>query len=440
MDVSVVLPVINERDNLRALIPRLGAIFAQQRLNFEIIAVDGGSTDGTRETAAALGARVVEERRPGYAGALATGFAEARGEWVLTLDADMSHDPDFVAKMWRARAQADLVIASRYVRGGVAYTAVGRLWLSRLLNLVFRRLLSMPVRDLSSGFRLYRREALEDLEVTARNFEAVEEILIKIYALGYRVIEVPFTYFPRAQGSSHARLLRFGWDLMRSAIRLWRLRNSLQSADYDERAFYSIIPVQRYWQRRRHRLTVNWARAAGRTLDVGCGTSLIIQSLNNAVGMDYSMSKVRFLRRYGLPLLRGSAFALPFREASFDCLISSQVIEHIRFDQSLFAEMRRVLRPGGTLIIGTPDYATIGWRIIEPLYGLLMPGGYRDEHITRYTRAGLQQLLASHGFVHQDTAYIARSELIMRYRKGELPGAGAAAPSAAAEPRRRAAS
>lgn len=431
MDVSVVLPVINERDNLCALIPRLGAIFAQQRLSFEIIAVDGGSTDGTREAAAALGARVVGERRRGYAGALTTGFAEARGQWVLTLDADMSHDPDFVAKMWRGRAQADVVIASRYMRGGVAYTKAWRSWLSRLLNLGLRRILSMPVRDLSSGFRLYRREALAELEVTARNFEALEEILIKIYARGYRVVEVPFTYFPRAQGSSHARLLRFGWDLMRSAVGLWKLRNSLNSADYDERAFYSIIAPQRYWQRRRHRLTVNWARAGGRTLDVGCGTSLIIQSLNHAVGVDYSMAKLRFLRRYGLPLARASAFALPFRDASFDCLISSQVIEHIPFAESLFSEMRRVLRPGGTLIIGTPDYATLGWRIIEPLYGLLMPGGYRDEHITHYTRAGLQQLLASHGFVHQETAYIARSELIMRYLRGELSGADAPAASAA---------
>ena len=69
---------------------------------------------------------------------------------------------------------------------------------------------------------------------------------------------------------------------------MWTLRNSIASADYDERAFYSLIPLQRYWQRRRHAIISRVARDAGRTLDVGCGSSIIMQSLNNAVGLDYS--------------------------------------------------------------------------------------------------------------------------------------------------------
>ena len=421
MDVSVILPVINERENLRALIPRLAALFRQLRLTFETIAVDGGSTDGTQAAAAEMGARVLDERVKGYAGALVTGLDEAAGDFILTLDADMSHDPGFVAKMWRARDQADVVIASRYMRGGAAYTDFSRRVTSRLLNALLQRILSIPVHDLSSGFRLYRREAIAGLEYESRNIEILEEILIKVYARGYRVMEVPFTYFPRSAGRSHSRMLRYGIDLARSAFKLWKLRNSLESADYDERAYYSIIPVQRYWQRRRHRITTNWARAAGRTLDAGCGTSVIIQSLNEVFGMDFNLSKMRFLRRYGLPLVQGSAFALPYKSGSFDCLISSQVIEHIPMDEALFTEMWRVLRPGGRLIIGTPDYATVGWRIIEPIYGALMPGGYHDEHITHYTRDGLLQLLARHGFVHEETAYVAGSELIMRCRKGDLP-------------------
>ncbi|WP_333650323.1 glycosyltransferase family 2 protein, partial [Candidatus Binatus sp.] len=95
MDVSVILPVVNEAENLRTLIPRLIALLDRERLTHEIVVVDGGSSDGTRETAEALGARVVAERRRGYAGAMETGFAEARGDYLLTLDADQSHDPDF---------------------------------------------------------------------------------------------------------------------------------------------------------------------------------------------------------------------------------------------------------------------------------------------------------------------------------------------------------
>jgi dolichol-phosphate mannosyltransferase len=417
MDLSIILPVVNESDNLRQLLPRLKAVIEREGLSFEIIVVDGGSSDGTPQTAAELGARAVAERRRGYAGALETGFAEAQGNYVLTLDADLSHEPAFAAKLWRARTEADIVIASRYALGGAAFAGASRIWLSRLLNFWMRRLLSMPVRDLSSGFRLYRREALQDLKLEARNFEVIEEVLVKAYAQGYRVAEVPFTYFPRESGRSHARLLRFGLDLMRSSLSLWKLRNSINSADYDERAFYSLIPFQRYWQRRRHRITISWARGAERVLDVGCGSSVIIQSLNNAVGMDVSMGKLRFLRRRGIELVRGSAFALPFRDGTFDCVISSQVIEHIPYDEVLFREMERVLRPGGLLIIGTPDYATLGWQIIEPLYGALLPGGYRDEHITHYTRESLTGILVNHGFVREETAYVARSELIMKFRK-----------------------
>ena len=419
MDVSVVLPVVNERENLRELLPRLRTLFTRERLSHEIIVVDGGSTDGTGEAAEKLGARVVAERRPGYGGALETGFAEARGDYVLTLDADLSHEPDFVAKLWRARERADIVIASRYTRGGVAYTSFARRVLSRMLNGLLRALLSMPVKDLTCGYRLYRREALAGIQIEGRNFEALEEILVKAYANGFSVTEVPFTYFPRGAGRSHAKLVRFGLDILRSSLKLWSLRNSLASADYDERGYYSIIPIQRYWHHRRHHITVSWARGAHRVLDVGCGSSVIVQSLNNAVGMDFNFSKLRFLRRYGIPLVHGSAFALPFKDESFDCVISSQVIEHIPYDEVLFSEMRRVLRLGGTLILGTPDYATLAWRVIEPVYGFLMPGGYKDEHITHYTRKKLEEILKRHGLAPVQAAYVGGGELILRCRKLE---------------------
>jgi dolichol-phosphate mannosyltransferase len=428
IDLSVILPVMNEGENLRVLLPRMRALLERERLAYEIIVVDGGSTDGTPAIAEGLGARPVRERRRGYAGALETGFAEARGDYLLTLDADMSHEPAFVTKMWRARTRADIVIASRYTRGGAAYTGAGRSLLSRLLNLAMRTALALPVLDMSSGFRLYRREAITGLNLTSRNFEVLEEILVKAYAAGFSVCEVPFTYFPRDAGRSHARLIRFGLDLTYAAAGLWPLRNSFTAADYDERAFYSLIPLQRYWQRRRHRIVTFWARGASRILDLGCGSSIIIQSLNNAIGMELSMPKARFLNRRAVPVVRGSAFALPFRDACCDCVISSQVIEHIPQAAELFSEMWRVLEPGGTLLIGTPDYATRAWRTIEPIYGLLKPGGYRDDHITHYTRASLSEILARQGFIHEESTYVLGAELIMRWRKPLAIAAAAPAP------------
>jgi dolichol-phosphate mannosyltransferase len=417
VELTVLIPVLNERDNLVALLPRLRHVIAQLGCTNEVVVVDGGSRDGTLEAAEGLGARVLVQRAPGYGGALAEGFAAAGGTYVLTLDADLSHDPDFIIKLWRARERADVVIASRYVKGGVAYMPLNRKLLSRILNRFFALGLGLPVRDMSSGFRLYRAPVLAGLRLEGRNFDVLEEVLVKAYSAGWRVVEIPFTYYPRDAGSSHARVVVFGLDLLRAFARLWGVRNSIESADYDERAFYSRIPLQRYWQRERHRIITAMARGAGRTLDVGCGSSVILQSLNYAVGIDVFANKLRYMRQYGVPLVRGSVMALPMRDAGFDCVVCSQVIEHLSPDSVFFDELKRVLRPGGLLVLGTPDYDTIGWRTIEPLYGRIAPGAYKNEHMTRYTLSSLTELAARHGFEIVERAYVLRSELILALRK-----------------------
>ncbi len=433
MDVSVILPVVNERENLAKLIPRLKAVLEREALSYEVVVIDGNSTDGTPEAASAMGARVVPERRRGYAGAMMTGFAEARGDYLLTLDADLSHDPDFFPRMWRARTCGDIVIASRYVRGAVSYNSLMRGKLSDLLNWTLRRALAMPVGDLSSGFRLYRREAVENIEIESRNFEMQEEVLAKAWANGFSVVEIPFTYFPRGAGTSHARIVRFGIDLARSALKLRRLRNSPASADYEERAFYSLSPLERRWQRQRHRIIVGWARGAARVLDAGCGSSVIVQSLNNAVAMDSNAAKLRFLRRHGIALVRGTAMELPFRGGSFDCLVSSRTLERLPRDEKLFAEMRRVLKSDGILILGTLDHSALGWRAARPLQKLLVPDGY-GQCATRYTRAELEEILLRHGFALQESEYVAGVEIILKCRKvgigGNVAVAACAEPSA----------
>jgi len=348
-DLSVLIPVLNERDNVSALLPRLLRVLNELGCTYEILVVDGGSCDGTVEVARRLGAQVLVQRSPGYGCALREGFAAAAGQYVLTLDADLSHDPDFIGKLWRARSAADIVIASRYVTGGVAYMPLYRKLLSRILNRFFGLGLGLPVRDLSSGLRLYRGRVLADLALDGRNFEIVEEVLVKAYSAGWRVIEIPFTYYPRHRGASHARIVRFGVDLLLAFARLWALRRSAASADYDERAFYSRWPRQRYRQRRRHRLITTMARGTGRVLDVGCGSSVILQSLNNAVGLDSFPNKLRYMRRYGTPLVCGSALALPLRDASFGCVVCADA----RPDRVVFGELMRVLRPGGVLILET---------------------------------------------------------------------------------------
>lgn len=414
MQLSIVIPALNERDNIARLIPSLKAAIPADITDYEIIVVDGRSRDGTPHLAVELGARVFTQSKPGYGGALQEGFDRARGECVLTLDADLSHPPSFLPAMWEARDEAEVVIASRYVPGGAADMPWFRRVLSRILNVVFARSLSLSIRDVSSGFRLYKASVLKIIPLQSVHFDVLEEILIRVYAQGWRIREVPFCYEARRSGKSHAKLFRFGWAYLKTLLRMWRLRNSIDSADYDYRAYDSIVPLQRYWQRTRHKIIQEFARGAGKTLDIGCGSSRILLSLKDAIGIDVQVGKIRYMRGHGASGLVGSAFALPFPNESFDCVISSQVIEHLPADPVLFEEMVRLLKPGGRLIIGTPDYGGLAWPIFEFFYARLAPGGYADEHITHYTRRSLEQKLSEYGIECQAIGWVGRAEMILQ--------------------------
>lgn len=420
-ELAVVIPALNERDNLDLLLPALRQVLAGLGTSAEIVIADGGSRDGTRETAERWGARVVVQRERGYGGALLAGFAAADAPWVVTMDADLSHRPVFLEEFWARRHEAEVHIASRYVAGGRAEMGAFRRFLSRVLNIVYRRVLSLPVADLSSGFRMYRREALAGVPLRSRDFDILEELLIRIHGEGWRIQEIPFHYMARGSGRSHARLVRFAWAFLRTLGRMWRYRNSVAAADYDHRAYDSPIWLQRYWQRTRYRIVMDFVERRRDVLDVGCGSSRIVQDLPEAVALDIQQNKLRWLRPRHRRLVRASCERLPFRDASFDAVIHSEVIEHVPDDPRVLEETWRVLRPGGVLVLGTPDYARPLWRLIEWVYGKIMPGGYAHEHITQFTREGLRARLRALGFEVLDCRYVGGCEMIFKARKPRAP-------------------
>jgi ubiquinone/menaquinone biosynthesis C-methylase UbiE len=153
-------------------------------------------------------------------------------------------------------------------------------------------------------------------------------------------------------------------------------------------------------------------------LDVGCGSSRIIGALvSNSVCIDILRRKLRYARRFGRPLVHGSGFTLPVPDASFECVLCSQVIEHVPKESPILKELDRALAPGGRLVLGTPDYARWEWVVTEKLYGWAAPGGYADEHIGHYTREELIARYTGMGWTHEDTRYILRGELILAFRK-----------------------
>ncbi|HVE13671.1 MAG TPA: glycosyltransferase [Elusimicrobiota bacterium] len=226
-DVSVVIPVIDEAAAIGALIAGVRAQFERLGVRCEVLAVDGGSKDGTPERAAAAGARVLRQAGPGYGAALAEGFAAAAGAYVLTMDGDGSHSPEAVPALWARRAEAEVVVGSRLVEGGgLDETPAARVVLSRVLNEFFRRVLGFPVRDSSSGYRLYRAGPVKAVRVRARGFDAQQDILLAIVDAGGRAVEVPIRYVWRKDGVSKASIGASGPGYLRLAgrrlARLWR--------------------------------------------------------------------------------------------------------------------------------------------------------------------------------------------------------------------------
>jgi dolichol-phosphate mannosyltransferase len=228
-DLSIVIPAHNEGPNLAVLLPALHEVLDPAGIRYEIIVVCRKIDPATAEAAMASQACAVEQVERGYGGALIKGFSIAQGAWVLTMDADLSHSPDFTPVLWQHRNEAHVLIASRYVPGGRAIMPRSRYVLSRILNAFFSRGLSLDIRDMSSGFRLYRSSALHGLDLQARDFNVLQEILVRIYAGGWSVREIPFTYKPRKHGSSNANVWKFGIAYLKMFRRLWVLRNSTSS-------------------------------------------------------------------------------------------------------------------------------------------------------------------------------------------------------------------
>jgi dolichol-phosphate mannosyltransferase len=418
-DLSVVIPAHNEAPNLRVLLPQLRSILDGLGIRSEMLVVVRDDDPETHEAAGGGLATITRQREPGYGGALRTGLARAQGRHVLTMDADLSHPPTFATDLWRQRDEAEILIASRYVSGGRARMPLFRALLSRVLNRFFAWGLGVPLRDLSSGFRLYRKSALAMDQVRARDFDVLPEIVIRAYTNGWRVREIPFRYEPRVHGSSNARVIPFGLAYLRTFRRLWATRNDVRAADYEDRAFDSRHPPQRYWQRRRHEHIRHFVGEGQRTLDVGCGSSRLLGTLaEGSVGLDILIGKLRRSRRFGRPLVQASAARLPFSSGAFDSVVASQVIELVPPEEDLLAEMARVLRPGGRLILATPDYGRRRWRVLGALYSRIVPGAVWTPPLARYSRRRLVEEIQARGLTLEAVRDILGAEMILAFRKG----------------------
>jgi dolichol-phosphate mannosyltransferase len=201
--LSVVVPTYNEAGSVTGLAERLLTALAGR--DWELVIVDDGSPDGTADVAAALAPRIPMNvvRRAGKAGlasAVVAGFAAARGDVLVVMDADLSHPPERVPALLDAIDRgADLAVASRYVRGGaVEDWPLKRQVVSRAACLMGNAL--VPVRDATSGFFALRRSVIDGVKLNPIGFKIGFEVIAR--GRYRKVVEVPYTFRDRELGAS----------------------------------------------------------------------------------------------------------------------------------------------------------------------------------------------------------------------------------------------
>ena len=219
VDVSVVIPCLNEANSLAYCVDKAMEAFRKAGLVGEVIVADNGSTDGSIQIAEDHGARVLRVTERGYGAALRTGIAAARGPYIIMGDADDSYDftdvPRFVEKL---REGYDVVMGNRF-RGGIKPGAMpplhkyfGNPGLTALLNLLFH----VGIGDSYCGMRGFSRALYDRLDVRSSGMEFALEMIIKSAQIGARITEIPIILWPDKRGRApHLRSFRDGWRSLR---------------------------------------------------------------------------------------------------------------------------------------------------------------------------------------------------------------------------------
>ena len=222
--LSVVIPVYNERQTLPVVLDRV----RQTPFDKEIILVDDGSTDGTREYLEEMAARKQDgvrvffhEKNRGKGAAVRTGFGQVTGDVVIIQDADLEYDPQDYGRMLEPilDGRADVVYGSRFLGGPHRVLLFWHYVANRALTLFSNMLTNLNLSDMETCYKAFRADVLKNLELTSDRFTVEPEITVKLARAGYRIYETPISYSGRDYSEGKKITWRDGlpavWALIR---------------------------------------------------------------------------------------------------------------------------------------------------------------------------------------------------------------------------------
>src|SRR3954454_22033 len=384
MKLSVVMPVYNERATLRQVVERVLAV----GLDIELLCVDDGSTDGSREILENLQTQCpqlkvfFQPKNIGKGAALRRGIREARGGFVIIQDADLEYDPNDYSLLLGPlqKGQADVVYGSRFLGGGphrVLYFwhSVGNWFLTLLSNMIT----NLNMTDMETCYKAFKREVIQSIEIEEDRFGFEPEITAKLAAQNYRIYEVGISY----SGRTYAEGKKIGWkDGVRAMYgivrysKAWRgLREKLDHApdrsigpaefdDSDAELSDVLSTLEEADNYAEWIYGLIHPHLGGEVLEIGAGHGELTERLQrdaHVTATDLSKRCVDALgERFGgnerVEGLQGDLAALATRGRRFDSVVLINVLEHIDDDADALADLRELLKPGGRLCVFVPAF------------------------------------------------------------------------------------
>lgn len=227
--ITVALLAYKEAENLKELLPQIIENLKQTGEDYDIMVIDTKEPlDNTKEVCEEFGAYYFNQKAPGFGGAFRMAIFQADHDKFLILDSDGSHNPKYIPEIYRKFTTEgyDVVIGSRYVKGGKTFDSKSSIVMSHILNGCFRLFLGIKAHDISTDYRLYDTAQLKAVKLENRNYDVLQEVLLKmrLNKPGLTIGEVPITFEKRLYGESKRQLLPFILSYIKSLFRLTAMR------------------------------------------------------------------------------------------------------------------------------------------------------------------------------------------------------------------------
>jgi SAM-dependent methyltransferase len=411
LTLSVIVPVYNERVTVGRLLDKVRAV----PLRKEIVVVDDGSSDGTRELLREIEAAwgddpqnrlriVFHDKNAGKGAAIRTGIQHVGGDITLIQDADLEYDPDEYPQLIApiVAGQAEVVFGSRFLSGPHRVVFFWHAMGNRLLTLLSNLFTDLNLTDMETCYKVFRTDVLKRIRLVSDRFGIEPELTAKVARLGCRIYEVPISY----HGREYWEGKKIGWK--DGVVAVWTiLRFGLFDDQVDASAAQTTL--KRLHRARRYNEWVfgRLSRHLGdRVLEVGSGRGAFTRFLRNrdrVVATESDPDNLEFLRsgfeRFDNIAIREVDWRDPnlgsLAGERFDTILGMQVLEHLEDDSRALAAFAELLPEGGRLILKVPA--------MKSLFG---ETDRKLGRVRRYDRGELEGKLAAAGFVVEEATYV----------------------------------